>query len=139
MNLQIILSNTTSCAITNAIASLGKRLAQDSSHIVIAPDRFTLSQEKEIYDTLGLRGSFNIDVLSFSKFAAKLAYSKRRFLTKEGAVMLMKKIMMENMDIFTYYDKLSVSPGFAKQMFAVIASLRTSGITPQMLKKHRGA
>ena len=55
--------------------------------------------------------------------------------------MLMKKIMMENMDIFTYYDKLSVSPGFAKQMFAVIASLRTSGITPQMLKKkkHRGA
>lgn len=139
MNLQIILSNTTSCAITNAIASLGKRLAQDSSHIVIAPDRFTLSQEKEIYDTLGLRGSFNIDVLSFSKFAAKLAYSKRRFLTKEGAVMLMKKIMMENMDIFTYYDKLSVSPGFAKQMFAVIASLRTSGITPQMLKKNTEA
>lgn len=135
MKLNIFSSNVTSDAINNAIALLGKQNDSDSEHIVLVPDRFTLSQEKEIYQLLEMEGSINIEVMSFSRFCDSMVETKQKFLSKEGTVMLMKKVLQQNMNIFSYYNNLNISYGFAREMFAVIASLRTSQITPQMLKE----
>lgn len=133
MQLTIFQSNSTSDATNNAIAFLGRQNKIGTMHIVIVPDRFTLSQEKEIYEFLQLEGSFNIEVVSFSRLASRMVKQQKQFLSKEGTVMLMKKVLQKNISKLSYFNKLKISYGFAKEIFAVIASLRSSGITPEML------
>lgn len=132
MGINIFASNTTAMAINSAIDALGKNNTADSQHIVIVPDRFTLSTEKEIYDRLELNGSFNIDVVSFSRLAVKVQKSALRFLTKEGTVMLMKKVVDTHFDKLRYFNSHN-SMGFAREIFAVIASFRSSGISAEKL------
>lgn len=135
MGINIFASNTTTMAINSAIDALGRNNEKGSRHIVIVPDRFTLSTEKEIYDRLELPGSFNIDVLTFSRLAVKVEKSSsKRFLTKEGTVMLMKKVIDDNAVKLTYFKNRN-SMGFAREVFAVTASFRSSGITPEMLEE----
>lgn len=135
MGINIFASNTTATAIKSAIDALGRNNQKGSKHIVIAPDRFTLSTEKEIYDRLELFGSFNIDVVSFSRLAIKLEKTApKHFLTKEGTVMLMKKIIDTNADRLVYFKNHN-SMGFAREIFAVTASLRSSAISADMLEQ----
>ncbi|MDD4315765.1 MAG: PD-(D/E)XK nuclease family protein [Clostridia bacterium] len=134
MEINVFASNTTAMAINSAIDALGRRNTADSSHIVIVPDRFTLSTEKDIYDRLELDGSFNIDVVSFSRLAVKVQKSVGHFLTKEGTVMLMKKVIGENKEKLLYFRNYN-SMGFAREIFAVTASFRSSGISASDLSR----
>ena len=36
-------------------------------HIVIVPDKFTLSTERSVLDTLRIKGTFNTEVMSFER------------------------------------------------------------------------
>lgn len=135
MGINIFASNTTTMAINSAIDALGRNNEKGSKHIVIVPDRFTLSIEKEIYDRLELPGSFNIDVVTFSRLAIKVEKnSSKLFLTKEGTVMLMKKVIDDNAEKLVYFKNRN-SIGFAREIFAVVASFRSSGITSETLKE----
>lgn len=135
MELNIFSSNTTNAAVSSAIDRLGKNNLSSSRHIVIAPDRYSLSVEKEIYDRLNLKGSFNIDVVSFSRLAQKTLKQNERFLSKEATVMLMKKVIEKTKKDFVYFNKMTFSIGFAKEMFAVVASLRNSSISVKRLEQ----
>lgn len=133
MVLNIFLSNTTTAATSAAINRLRLNNQAGSSHIFIVPDRYTLSVEKEIYEKLNLKGSFNIDVVSFSRLAQKSLNLKKRFLSKEATVMLMKKAIDQTKKDFVYFNNMTFSIGFAKEMFAVVASFRNSCISQKAL------
>ena len=45
----------------------------EANHIVITPDRHTLSLEKKIYPSLKGKGSFNISVLTLKRLCLKIS------------------------------------------------------------------
>ncbi|MBR1625445.1 MAG: hypothetical protein IJ676_06875, partial [Clostridia bacterium] len=102
-----------------------------SRHIFIVPDRFTLGVEREICKRYYDEGTFLVDVCSFTRLAQKaLGKANKRCLSKEGTVLLLNRVIREHNDELGYYkDVKSVS--FSREMFASVASLRSSGITPE--------
>ena len=101
-------------------------------HIFIVPDRFTLGVEREICEALYPDGTFNVDVCSFTRLAQKaLGKKNRACLSKEGTVLLLNRVIRENNSSLRYYKDIK-SVAFSREMFASIASLRSSGISPEL-------
>lgn len=118
------------------IEELKKNNSAGSRHIVIVPDRFSLSVERDIFESLKLPGAVNIDVVSFTRLAIKeLGANAKKCLTKEGAVIVLRQVIGKNADKLSHYNSIVGNAGFAKELFAVIASIRNSGYTPEDLEK----
>lgn len=127
--LEIITSNTVNSAARAVIDRLGEYDCEDVRHVVIVPDRFTMSVETEIFRRLGLSGAFNIEVVSFTRFAVKeLKTKSRKALTKEGAVILLGEVAKDLADELEYFHEPDKKRGLMRDLYAVIASIRTSGI-----------
>ncbi len=127
--LEIITSNTVNSAARAVIDRLGYYDGENVRHVVIVPDRFTMSVETEIFRRLGLQGAFNIEVVSFTRFAVKeLKTKSRKALTKEGAVILLGEVAKELAGELEYFHEPEKKRGLMRDLYAVIASIRTSGI-----------
>lgn len=101
---------------------------------MIVPDRLSMSVEKTILDQLNLTSSFNIEIVTFTRLAEKMLKGKiKRCLTPEGSVMMLQRVIDQNADNLIYYRKSAKKQGFAREFYAVLTSLRNSGITPQQL------
>ncbi len=134
--LKIFTSNTGNNAAHLVMEQLKKNNLSGSNHIVIVPDRFAMSVEKEIFEYLGLEGAFNIDVVSFTRLAIKNLEGKdKQCLTKEGGVVLMSAVLLQEKDNLKFYRRLVGKRELAKDLYAVIASLRSSRITPQRIRE----
>jgi ATP-dependent helicase/nuclease subunit B len=128
MKLNVIKTNTTIESSKGLIRQLAKQNDAISRHFFIVPDRFTLSFEQEICEKVFPDGSYNVDVVSFTRLAIKLLGNKiNKCLSKEGTVILLNKVILKNNDKLTYYKDLH-SYSFSKELFAAIASLRNSKI-----------
>ena len=98
-------------------------------HIVIVPDKFTLSTERSVLDTLRIKGTFNTEVMSFERLADVYA-DRVRCLTPESSLMLMRKVIDDVKDKFVCYTARSYnSIGFAHDMYAVVTAIRTSDVS----------
>lgn len=127
--LEIIVSNTLNRAAQAVIDKIGEYDSEDVSHVVIVPDRFTMSVETEIFSRLKRSGAFNIEVVSFTRFAVKKLKGKcRKALTKEGAVVLLGEVAKELSEKLEYFSEPDKKRGLMRDLYAVIASIRTSGI-----------
>ena len=93
--LNLILTDTlVSQPITDALAS---RYGKGGNHLVIVPDRFTLSYERVLLRRLGLKGAFDIEVASFSRLAdVALAEGHKGALNSLSEVMLLRKVIEDN-------------------------------------------
>ncbi|MGN0797063.1 MAG: PD-(D/E)XK nuclease family protein [Christensenellales bacterium] len=125
-----------------------------SRHLLIVPDRFTLSYEKsaidyigrdddstqkEVLDYLGLRGSFELEVSSFSKLADRFLKRKAlRLLDKQSEIMLLRKVIEENKDSLVCFGRAVKQAGFAEEMYAAISQIRNSGVTVEQLQGLEG-
>lgn len=121
-----------------------------SRHLLIVPDRFTLSYEKsaidyigrdddsmqkEALDYLGLRGSFELEVSSFSKLADRFLKRKAlRLLDKQAEIMLLRKVIEENKDSLVCFGRAVKQVGFAEEMYAAISQIRNSGVSVEQLQ-----
>ncbi len=129
MKLNLFQTNTTQEASKRIIARLKELKDDNAQHYFIVPDRFTLSFEREICQKVFEKGCINVDVVSFTRLATKLLGAKlKKCLSKEGTVILLNKVIMQNNDKLIYYKDLA-SYSFAKELFAAIASLRDSKIS----------
>lgn len=127
--LEIIVSNTLNSAAQAVIDKLGEYDSEDVSHVVIVPDRFTMSVETEIFSRLNLSGAFNVEVVSFTRLAVKKLKGKcRKALTKEGAVVLLGEVAKGLSEELEYFSEPDKKRGLMRDLYAVIASIRTSGI-----------
>ena len=125
-----------------------------SRHLLIVPDRFTLSYEKsaidfignddestqkEVLDYLGLRGSFELEVSSFSKLADRFLKRKAlRLLDKQSEIMLLRKVIEENKDSLVCFGRAIKQASFAEEMYAAISQIRNSGVTVEQLQSLDG-
>ncbi len=128
MKMDLFNSNTSNLATADVINQLGRLNTKGSKHIVIVPDKYSLGVEKEIFERLELNGASNIDVVSFTRLAIKAQKGKQKpCLTKEGAVILLKKVIDKVSAELKHYNFVAHKDGFPKEIFAVIASIRNCG------------
>ena len=132
-------SNTTLGGHKGLFERLRKNARSGGKHVFIVPDRYTLGVEKEICESCFPDGTFSVDVFSFTRLAVKsLGVSAANCLSKEGTVLLLHRVVCENNDKLTYYKGIR-SVGFARELFAAIASLRSGGITPALISEKLSA
>ncbi|MGN1042440.1 MAG: PD-(D/E)XK nuclease family protein [Christensenellales bacterium] len=97
-------------------------------HVFLVPDRFTLGVEREIIEKVFPEGYSRVDVASFTRFAIKNVGKKiNKCLSKEGTVILLEKILEDNADSLRYFKKIR-GYNFSKELFAAMASLRSSDL-----------
>lgn len=121
-------SNTTLSG-HDAIFGLLRANKDNGKHIFIVPDRYTLSIEKDVCEKVFEDGSFFVDVYTFTRLAQKaLGKFNKKCLSKEGTVLLMNRVLRENNDKLDYYKDVK-SLAFSREMFASIASLRSSNVS----------
>jgi len=109
---------------------------ENSRHIFIVPDRFTLGVERELISTVFSQrgGMYNVDVFSFSRLAVKALGKKTNFLSKEGTVLLLNRVLRRLSNSLAYYKDIK-SYSFSKDLFASIALFRSSRISPDAIRQ----
>lgn len=132
MKITFYSSNTLNSACNAVIDALGVQNTQGTHPIFIAPDKFSLSVEKAIFERLGISATFNIDVVSFMRLAVKaLGPTAGDCLTKEGALLVFKKVLNRHANNLVHYGRVARMPGFASEMYAVITSFRNNCHSPE--------
>ena len=137
MALKLITGDTFKAEFDGVMAELKRNYLADrrAMHVVLVPDKFSLTMEKEVLESLNLEGSANVQVLSFLRFAGRaMKNSIKNCLTPQGVVMLLQKVINDVGDRLTVYKNASKTPSFANEMYASLTSLRNSGVTVQALR-----
>ncbi|MGN0771575.1 MAG: PD-(D/E)XK nuclease family protein [Christensenellales bacterium] len=120
-----------------------------SRHLLIVPDRFTLSyeksaidylgsgetEEKQALEYLGIKGSFELEVASFSKLADRFLQRRAlKLLDKQSEIMLLRKVIEENKSQLVCFGRAVRQAGFAEEMYAAISQIRNSGVKAEQLE-----
>ena len=101
--------------------------AKDKSknHILIVPEQYTLSAQHKVCELSEGHGSFNVDVLSFDRFAysvfMELGIETGVKLDETGKSIVLRKVIYENKkNLKVYKDKVEMI-GFATQLKSIIS------------------
>ncbi|MDE5618345.1 MAG: hypothetical protein K2I79_02535, partial [Clostridia bacterium] len=96
--------------ITDAVKG---RYGLGDNHLIIVPDRFTLSYERAVLDALDIQGAFDIEVASFSRLAdVALQEGNKGALNSLSEVMLLRKVIEENRSELNCFRTSSAHAGF---------------------------
>ena len=134
--IKLYFSKTTATQIQTLADILSKKDDLQSSDIVIAEDRFTMSLEKEILSKKEGHGSFSVNVCSFGRLAKLLNKNSLtlKTLSKTGGVMLISKILAESKEELKSFKNVASSySSLSESLFEIIAQLKSSLITPEDL------
>lgn len=99
-------------------------------HIVIVPDRVSMTAEQEMLFALG--GSFNIRVLTFRRYAAEIL-PDYDYMSKQSALMALTAIVSRHKDKFLCYKKGTESSGFIESAYETICQFKYSRIPPEKI------
>lgn len=137
MQFNLCISNT----YQNAFKQVLNRLPKEDSiskHFFIVPDRMTLTTEKSIFEHLNISSTFNIEVITLSKFANKVlknTLATKKLLNKQSGVMLTTKAILNNTKELKAFQKAVKLKGFAANIFETINQLKSCNITVEELKE----
>lgn len=115
---------------------LARKVDLGVKHIVIVPDVYTFTLEKRLF-SVGA-GAFDVEVTTFNRLYLRHAQSNAKALSKQGAIMLLKKICADNEKKLVCYGRSSQRTGFAVKLYDAISKLRACAITPEELSKVKG-
>jgi len=96
-------------------------------HVVIVPEKYTLLVEEAIFEYSS--GAFDIEVISFNRLYQKLL--GEFCLSKEGAIVVIKKILYKNK--LQVYEKTKNFSGAASKLYKEISTLILSNISIKKL------
>lgn len=97
-------------------------------HIVIVPDRCTLTAERALCDKLG--GAFDAYVTTWSRLTGS---GEGEYLPRKGSVMLVRSILAACRDKLKCYSRSWDAKGFASRMYDVISQLAVCDISPETI------
>ena len=103
---------------------------------IIVPDKLSLFMEKFLFEKLNLTSSFNIKVNTLNRFAKKSCIiDESKQISKIGSILLICKILNENLDRLSIFRSRSFSFTYAESVYNTIAQLKASRINyEEMLK-----
>ena len=106
--------------------------------VLIVPNQYTLSAERDIINKLGLKSFIDIEVLSFSRLEERILELaggvQLPFLNTRGKSMIITRLMMQNKQSLKAFSAYTNSPSFALSVAEVIAELKRFGIEPEDFK-----
>ncbi len=132
--LNLYTAKTFDDATNGVLNELKKNISSGAKHIVIVPEKFTLTGEKIIFDKLNTCGMDNLEITSFSRLAEKNLDISKKYLSSAGSLMLFTKAVLSCSDKLVKYKNCKKLSGFYKEMYSVISVLRNSGIKSEELK-----
>lgn len=137
MKINYILSDTTKNATSVALSRVIKRAEQNvfGDFIVIVPETKSIIIEKELLSLSKSKAFANIYVYSFVRLLKRLGFvPEEKIVTKPACVLLLRKIILSNLNKLECYKKTAKTVGFAEKMYETIAQLKSSGIGCDDLK-----
>lgn len=137
MKINYIISDTTKSATSKALSQVVSRAEKDilSNFIVIVPETKSIIIEKELL-SLSKSGAFaNIFVYSFVRLLSRLGYAEKdKIISKQTAVMLLRKIIFENIDNLKCYKKTAKNISFAEKIYDTLQQFKSSEVSVDDLK-----
>ncbi len=111
-----------------ALCSDGRRVC------VIVPEQFTFETERELSALMG--DTVSLSVFSFTTLAKRVlsrAGERRRFLSRQGRRMAIRKAASELAQELTAFNAVCAEPGFAEKMDELISLCKRFEVTPAQL------
>ena len=137
MKINYIISSTTNGATTKALEQVVS-LAEENAfgnYIVIVPEPKSIAIERELLD-LSKSGAFsNVFIYSFVRLLERVGgIAEESMVSKQTCVMLLRQIILDNLDKLKCYHKAAQSVGFAEKIYDTIEQFKSSGVTLEDLK-----
>lgn len=125
-------------ALDRVVALLEKRKPSlDVNNIVIVPDVYTFALEKRLFSHG--KGAFDLEVTTFNRLYTRLAAGgTRTALSKQGALMLLKKVCREHAGELSCYTRSCLRTGFAVKLYDALNTLRACSVSPDDLVNAEG-
>ncbi len=141
MNLNYIISDTTKMATTSALKEVISRAESDilDTFVVIVPETKSIIIEKELL-SLSKNGAFsNVYVYSFVRLINRLGFvSSDKIVSKQTCIMLLRKIIFDNLQNLKCYQKTAKTIGFAEKIYDTIQQFKSSNISVEDLISRKG-
>lgn len=97
---------------------------------IIVPDKLSLFMEKFLFERLNISASFDIKVSTLNRFAKrKLVLPKENQISKIGSILLINKILNENLENLKVLKSKVFSFSYAENIFQTISQLKASKIS----------
>ena len=94
---------------------------------VIVPDKLSLFMEKFLLEEMNICSSFNIKVSTLNRFAKRsVEIEKEKIISKLGCIMLVHKIMNNNIERLKELKSKAYSFVYAEEVFKTIAQLKAA-------------
>ncbi len=91
---------------------------------IIVPDRFTLQAEDLLFSSLNLTATFNLNVMSLTRFVEKFIDDKKQNQGVVQSVLQIKKIIQENSESLKFYKKSNIL--FCYEIYKNIMQIKSS-------------
>lgn len=138
MKIDYILSDRTKTATTNTLLKVVAQANDDilSNFVVIVPETKSIIIEKELLK-ITQNGAFaNIFVYSFVRLLNRLDFVKKeKIISKQSAVMLIRKIVFDNINELECYKKTAKNINFAEKIYETLQQFKSSNVSVDDLKQ----
>lgn len=103
---------------------------------IVVPDKLSLFMEKFLFEHLNICSSFNIRVNTLNRFAKRsFEIDKSKQISKMGSILLIHKIMNENIEAMKVMNSKAYSFTYAENIFKTLSQFKASKITTDELLK----
>lgn len=129
MKLDYILSDTTSSATTEALKQAVQKAENDvfSNVLVLVPEPKSIAIERELLDYSRNNAFSNIFVYSFVRLLSRIGgVNAEDVVSKQTCVMILRKIILDNLDRLMCYKKTAKTIGFAEKIYDTIQQFKSS-------------
>lgn len=103
---------------------------------IIVPDKLALFMEKFLFEKLQISASFNLKVSTLNRYAKKrCVVAKENLISDVGSVLLIHKIMNDNINNLTTLKSKAYSFSYAENIMRTINQFKASKITHEEMEK----
>ena len=120
MRINYILSETSCGATSASVKEIIKKAESDlmSNVIVIVPEPKSIAIERELLDASSGGAFANVFVYSFMRLLSRIGgVNETEIVSKQTCVMLIRQIILENLDKLSCYKKTAKTVGFAEKIY----------------------
>ncbi len=98
------------------------------NHIIVTPDKKSLYYEKKLFSLLNEDSFFDITTTTLSRFANKINNTNEKVLSKQGGVLIIKKILNDCAGELTSFGKDCNMLGFAEVLYDTICMFKSCNV-----------
>lgn len=111
----------------------------DAGYLILVPEQFTLQTQKDIVTMHPLKGTMNIDILSFMRLAYRIfdetGKDSRKILEDTGKTMVLRKLVANKKEELKYFSQDVYKQGFAEELKSLISEIYQYSIRMEELDR----